>query len=182
MTNIVFKIASIAIICIITGCVSTVDVNKNAPPAGSKPNLIDAELKAKTTELIDAQNRLVNARKIKLDSLKNDASTESQVMSKKFSGLDTIRDINCQCDLKTAMQVIAINLNWDMNKVFELGRKPAQGVPVTIRQKGLPLAMAIESIDRQVGHFVDIRIDPNYETILIEYKALDTPRGGPNAK
>ncbi|WP_281188470.1 DotD/TraH family lipoprotein [Vibrio harveyi] len=182
MTNKVLKLASIASICILAGCASTVDVNKNAPAPDTKPNLIDTELQSLTTELIDAHNRLVSTRQLKEQSLVTKNEAQSKLMQTKFSGLDVVRDFDCQCDLKTAMQALAINLNWDMDKVLELGRKPAQGVPVTIKQKNKPLSLVLESVDRQVGHFVDIRVDPNYETILIQYVALDAPRGGLNAQ
>ena len=74
------------------------------------------------------------------------------------------------------MQAIAVNLGWDANRVYEVGHKPAMGVPVEIRLRQEPISLALEQLEVQVGHFVDIRIDPNFKSILITYQALDVPR------
>lgn len=158
----------------LSACTSTTSINDTAPPASQQRNLIDVELDSYTQALIDANNRLVSARVTKVEAVRS--QKEAQFKHNKFSGLDMKRNFDCECDLKTAMQVFAIQLGWDMEKVLEIGRKPAQGVPVTVSQRDKPLALVLESLDTQVGHFVDIRIDPTFESILIEYKTLDAPR------
>lgn len=168
--------------CILAGCSNQLKVNENAPSPSSKPNLIDAELKSFSQQLIDANNRLVNARNAKIRSIEMRNHENDKLMATKFSGLDVKRDFDCRCDLLTAMQALAINLNWDMNKVLEVGRKPAQGVPVDVSINNQPLALILEQVDMQVGHFADIRIDPNFESILIEYRLLGQPRGAHNAQ
>ncbi|MDN3661077.1 DotD/TraH family lipoprotein [Vibrio agarivorans] len=172
--NVKFALLAIAIINTITACSSSVAINETAPPSNQQRNLIDVELESFTQDLIDANNRLVSARKTKVDLQYEQHS--KKLKPTKFSGLDINRDFDCTCDLKTALQVLSIQLGWDMNKVLEIGRKPAQGVPVSVQQRNQPLSLVLESLDMQVGHYVDIRIDPNFESILIEYKSLDAPR------
>ncbi|MCG9579874.1 hypothetical protein L1D14_27095 [Vibrio tubiashii] len=161
----------------LSGCGTTPKTNATAPPPDHQPNLIDVELKEKTQDLLEEWKRLANIRQAKNDSLYNKDKQVSAQLNKKFSGLEAnVGYFNCRCDLKVAMQGIATILDWDMEKVFETGLKPAQGVPVAVRLDDQPLTLALEQVDIQVGHFADIRIDPNFKTILITYRSLDAPR------
>lgn len=173
-------VCTVALISIVTGCSTQIqdqEMNVTAPPAEKQPNLIDEEMKNKSQKLIEEWKKLANLRQVKQETaLRADKKVSAQI-NKKFSGLETeVSYFNCHCDLKTAMQSVATLLDWDMDKVFEVGMKPAQGVPVEVTLKEQPLTFALEQIDVQVGHFVDIRLDPNFKTILITYRALDAPR------
>lgn len=161
---------------VLCACAPKVVTNDTAPPSNQPPNLIDTELKDLSRQLIDEHRKLANIRQTKQDSVFSKQQDTSRKARQKFSGLETNRNVRCQCDIKTAMQAIAVNLNWDINKVLEIGHKPANGVPVQLRLDDQPLSLALEQIDIQTGHFIDIRIDPNFETILITYRTLDKPR------
>ncbi|MBF4437169.1 hypothetical protein ERJ77_22330, partial [Vibrio anguillarum] len=89
-------------------------------------------------------------------------------------GLETNRTMKCMgCDVKIVLEGVAALLGWNANDVYEVGRKPAQGVPVNIDIKQEPLMVALEQIKADSGHIADIRIDPNFKSILIEYKSLN---------
>ncbi len=163
-----------ALLC---SCAQTNKINTTAPPPDQQPNLIDQELRANSQQLIDEIRSLADLRRTKQETMFAANKKASQKISSKFSGLDkNIGKFDCNCDLKVAMQAVAVNLNWDMNSVYEIGRKPATGVPVEVKLRQQPLALALEQIDVQVGHFVDIRIDPNFQTILLSYKVLSNSR------
>ena len=176
---IIHKVRNVFILsCLVslTACVQKVATNPTAPAPSNKPNMIDTEIEDLSRQLIDEQRKLANIRQAKLDASFAQNKQPSSKLSKKFSGLDINRNFQCNCDIKTAMQAIAATLNWDVNKVLEIGRKPAQGVPVQIHLKDQPLIVALEQIDIQTGHFTDIRIDPAFQTILITYRLIGQPR------
>lgn len=174
-TMLVLTIASFSLM---SGCaMKKEETNATAPPAEQQPNLIDEEMKSLSNELLQEWGKLATTRQAKHDMMSAEHKKVSAQINQKFSGLETdVGSFNCHCDLKTAMQSIAGLLDWDMDKVFEVGLKPAQGVPVEVTLERQPLTLALEQIDVQVGHFTDIRIDPKFKTILITYRALDVPR------
>ncbi|CCO46809.1 putative Lipoprotein [Vibrio nigripulchritudo SOn1] len=162
---------------LLSSCAQTTKTNTGAPAPDQKPNLIDQELRSNSQQLLDEIRSLADLRRNSQESMIANTGNGRNKISAKFSGLDkNIGKFDCNCDLKVALQAIAVNLNWEMNRVYEVGRKPAMGVPVEVKLREQPLALALEQIDVQVGHFVDIRIDPNFKTILISYKTLSTSR------
>ncbi|MEI8659200.1 DotD/TraH family lipoprotein [Vibrio sp. Hal054] len=174
------KVACLSLVSALSlvGCANKneVAINQTAPDAEhSRPTMIDQEIVSLSRQLIDETRKLANQRQLKLDSTFQEQKKVSSTKYKTFSGLEVKRDFDCDCDIKTALQSLAINLNWDMDSVYEIGRKPAQGVPVEIHFKNMPMSTMLEMLDVQVGSFVDIRLDPNFETILISYKTISQP-------
>lgn len=155
------------------GC-STKSVNSNAPLPSNKPHYIDTEIEQLAKQLIDEKRKLANIREAKLKATTSPQTNRAKVpQSAIFSGLETKRTLKCEgCDLKVALQSIAVLLGWDINSVYEVGRKPAQGVPVSIELNNEPLRIALQQIKMDAGHIMDLRIDPNFKSMLIEYKTL----------
>ncbi|MCC2524955.1 MULTISPECIES: DotD/TraH family lipoprotein [Vibrio] len=170
----IYKYGAVIVSCmILSACSSTSKVNHTAPPPDEKPHIIDQELRSKTQELLEEVRALALIRQAKA---KGKSQTSQDKISAGFSGLDKRINFDCSCDLKVNMQALAVNLGWDANRVYEVGHKPAMGVPVEIKLRQEPISLALEQLEVQVGHFVDIRIDPNFKSILITYQALDAPR------
>lgn len=155
------------------GC-TTKSVNSNAPEPSRKPHYIDIEIERLAKQLIDEKRKLADIREAKLQAKATPTNRPPKIpQSAIFSGLETQRTLKCEgCDLKVALQSIAVLLGWDVNSVYEVGRKPAQGVPVTIELNNEPLRIALQQIKMDAGHIMNLRIDPNFKSMLIEYKTL----------
>ncbi len=162
----------LAIGMVITGCSNR--ITSNAPEQHQTPHYLDEEIKDLSIQLIDEQRRLANIRQANQQKKQHAQIAQSSAPeSAIFAGLETKRTIECQgCDIKVVAQAIAVLLGWDVNSVYELNRKPAQGVPVTIKLENEPLRRALEQIKHQAGHMMDLRIDPNFKSMVIEYKIV----------
>ncbi len=156
----------------LTGCATKVPTSDADVP--QRPHYIDEEISDLANQHIDEQRRLANIRQAK--QLAQTQGTTAKVPTPStaiFAGLETKRTMKCEgCDLKVAAQAIAVLLGWDANSVYELNRKPAQGVPVTINLNNEPLRRALEQIKVDAGHIMDLRIDPNFKSMVIEYKTV----------
>lgn len=157
---------------IIGGCSSTKVINPTAPKV--EPHYIDTEVEHLSKLLIDEQRHLANIREQKQKSAENPvAHNATSLNGAIMSGLETKRSLECQgCDVKIVLQAVAGLLGWPPENVYEIGRKPAQGLPTNINLRNEPLIRVLEQVKVDTGHAVDIRIDPNFKTILIEYRAL----------
>lgn len=157
---------------IITGCSSTEVINPTAPKV--EPHYIDTEVANLSKQLIDEQRHLANIREQKQKSLQSPSKQNVALPSGAImSGLETKRTLQCQgCDVKVVLEAVAGLLGWEPSNVYEIGRKPAQGLPTNINIRNEPLMRVLEQIKVDTGHAADIRIDPNFKTILIEYRAL----------
>lgn len=158
----------------VNGCADKT-VNAHAPIAGTTPHYLDAELSELARELVDEQRKLASIRQLaNSPQMNQQASTNSRAAIPKnaiFAGLETKRSVTCHgCDVKVVAQTIAVILGWDVNSVYEVGRKPPLGVPVNLNLKNQPLRIALEQIKTDAGHIMDLRIDPNFKSMLIEYK------------
>lgn len=166
------KIGMIGVAAIsIVGCSNVERVNATAPSTNSTPHYIDSEISELSKELIDEQRQLALLRKTKYESTKpvESATLPNSVI---FSGLEVKRNFDCYCDARIALEALSALLGWNVENVYEVGHKPANGVPVNINIKNQPLALMIEQLEAEIGHLADVRIDPNFESILIEYKTL----------
>lgn len=155
----------------IVGCSNVQSVNGTAPSTNSTPHYIDTEISELSKELIDEQRKLALIRKTKYEATKpkTTATLPSTVI---FSGLEVKRSFSCYCDVKVTLEALSALLGWDVANVYEVGHKPANGLPVNVNIKNQPLALMIEQLEAQIGNVADVRIDPNFESILIEYKIL----------
>lgn len=155
----------------IVGCSNVQSVNGTAPSTTSTPHYIDAEISELSKELIDEQRKLALIRKAKYEATKP-KSTPTLPSSVLFSGLEVKRTFSCYCDVKITLEALSVLLGWNVENVYEIGHKPANGLPVNVHIEDQPLALMIEQLEAQIGNVADVRIDPNYESILIEYKIL----------
>ncbi len=165
-------LAAFTLTLALSGC-SSKSVNNNAPAASELPHYVDTEIQDLARQYLDEQRHLANVRSAKQNALANSSQPVPSPNGAIFSGLETKRTILCEgCDIKVVSQAIAVLLGWDINSVYETGRKPALGVPVTIDLDNQPLRIALEQIKADAGHVMDLRIDPNFKSMLIEYKTI----------
>lgn len=154
------------------GCVQKREVNPTARQV--EPHYIDKQVENLAKELIDEQRTLANIREAKAKAKSNPTSRNMATPSGAImAGLETPRTMQCfECDVKIVLEAVATLLGWDPASVYEIGRKPAQGVTTTIDINNEPLMRVLEQIKVDTGHAADIRVDPNFKSILIEYKSL----------
>lgn len=167
------KAAIIVVLGVIMGgCANTEVINPTAPKV--EPHYIDTEVANLSKQLIDEQRHLANIREAKQKSQENPSKHNVALPSGAImSGLETKRTLQCQgCDVKIVLEAVAGLLGWNTQNVYEIGRKPAQGLPTNINIRNEPLMRVLEQIKADTGHAADIRIDPNFKTILIEYRSL----------
>lgn len=167
-------------LALIVGCTTQTNTNDTAPSAlASQPHFIDQEINNLAKQLIDETRNLANIRQAKLDAT-SDRPAQRGVQPPKgaiFSGLDKVVSFQCEgCDVKVVLQGIAALLNWNIDDVYEYGRKPSHGTLVSARLDNEPVANILHQLDADVGHLASIRIDPNFKTILIKYKPLATAK------
>lgn len=165
---------------LLVGCANRTTINDTAPSAqASQPHFIDQEINTLAKQLIDETRNLANIRQAKLDATSTTATAKGAQPPKGavFSGLDKVVTFQCEgCDVKVVLQGVAALLNWNIDDVYEYGRKPSHGTLVSARLNNEPVVNILHQLDADIGHLASIRIDPNFKTILIKYKPLATAK------
>lgn len=163
-------------ICTSTACSTTDKINTTAPDPAKTPHYLDSEIRELSATLIDEQRKLARIRQSKLDALLTDEDRKRQqsMNSQIIAGFDKRVDLwELENDIETVLRGIAALVGWGADRVYPMGIRPANGLLVKVRLKNEMIHNALDQIDVQVGTMVDIRIDPNFETIILSYKSLD---------
>ncbi|ELP5729326.1 DotD/TraH family lipoprotein [Vibrio vulnificus] len=167
-------------LALIVGCTTQTNTNDTAPSAqAAQPHFIDQEINTLAKQLIDETRNLANIRQAKLDATSPPLAPRGTLPPKGaiFSGLDKVVTFQCEgCDVKVVLQGVAALLNWNIDDVYEYGRKPSHGTLVSARLNNEPVVNILQQLDADIGHLASIRIDPNFKTILIKYKPLATAK------
>lgn len=168
-------IRNILLVLMISGCSSK---SIHQQQTIKQPHYLDVEVKDLTQELIHEQRLLARVRNAKLTALESKENREARISRSKQIpvGFDKKVSLNMVNELSVVLRGISAVVGWGAKNVHEIGRKPAAPVIVRVNVKPTePIYNAIEQIDSQVGGIVSVRIDPNFETIIIKYK---TETGG----
>lgn len=162
-------IRNIALVVMLSGCTSQVT---NKQQIISQPHYLDVEVKDLAQELIHEQRLLARVRNAKLTAIETKEQRKARISRTKQIpiGFDKKVSLSMVNELSVVLRGISAVVGWGAESVYEIGRKPASPVIVRINIKPTePIYNAIEQIDSQIGGIVSIRIDPNFETIIIKY-------------
>ncbi|WP_318515620.1 DotD/TraH family lipoprotein [Photobacterium leiognathi] len=157
-------------VLLVSGCSSS----KDASPKFHQPHYLDTEIKDLTQELIAEQRMLARVASAKLEATESAEQRKARISRSKEIpiGFDKRVPLDITNDIETTLRAIAAVVGWGAERVYVLGNPPATPIIVKVSlEKYEPIYNAIEQIDAQIGGIVDIRIDPNFETIVLKYNA-----------